>query len=584
MMRRIRRTMVTLAVLALVASLIPLMALPAAGASPPEVVATGLNAPYKITEGPDGAMYVAEAGFGGTTCIDVVGPEGEEIEACIGTSGAVMRVADGSFNRTVTGLPSIDLAGEPLGPQGIAFSPDEELHVTVGLGGGQAERTQFGIPELGTLMNLSDGEPTIVADIAAFEEASDPDAGLPGTTRPDTNPFGLAFDGDDALVADAGGNALLRIDPEGAIEVDALFPPRMVDPPPFLPIPGQIPMQSVPTAVELDFGGVIHVSELTGFPFEVGAANIYSVDNGVPSPAATGFTNIIDFAIAEDGTLYVLEFASNGLLSQAPEAALVQVRQDGTRKTLLHGEDLPVPGGVALDSEGMLYISVCTLCGPGQGMVWKVDPSVAADPATAEACDPASVPGTTFDDIAGNIHREAIECAAWWGVVNGFSATQFGPNVDITRAQVASMIARALSSAGVELPPAPPDAFSDDDGSVHETDINALAAMGIVLGRTDGTFDPNTSVSRAEVTSLLARAYAAATGSPLPAGPDAFTDDNGSTHEADINAVAAAGWVQGVGGGLFQPSAEATRAEFSSMIARMLATLVAEAVTTPPGS
>ncbi len=582
-MSKRRRVTGILSCLALVVSLVPLLALPASATSQPEVVATGLNGPYKLTEDASGDLFVAEAGSGGDACMTVEGPEGEEIEACVGTSGSVTRISGDTFNRPVTGLPSVTFGEEVIGPTAVDFDSSGDLHVLVGMGGDLAVRTAAGDDRFGTLIRVADDEETVVADLVVYEEENDPDADMPGFEGPDSNPFGLAFDGDDALVTDAGGNSLLRVS-EGVISTEAVFPSMFVDPPPFIPIPGQIPMQAVPTAVNLDGDDVIHVSQLTGFPFPVGAANIYSVVDSVVTPALTGFTNIIDFAIADDGTIYVVEFAANGLLSEAPEAALVQVRTDGTRKTLLYGDELPVPGGITVGSDGLIYLSVCTLCGPGQGMVWSVDPAVASDANTASACDPTAVPGTGFDDIAPSLHREAIECAAWWGVVNGFSADTFGPDVNITREQVASMIARALTAAGVVLPTDAPDAFDDDDGSVHEADINALAAVGVVTGRTEDTFDPQAPVSREEVTSLLARAYMVATGTPLPAGPDAFTDDDGSFHEADINAVAAAGWVSGVGGGLFLPTAEATRAEFSSMIARMLATLVDEEVATPPAA
>ncbi len=583
-MRRSRRLVGVLSCLALVASLVPLMALPATAASPPKVVASDLNSPYKLTQGPDNAIYVAEAGLGGSTCITIPGPEGELIEACSGSTGSVTKIEGATASRVVTGLSSVAIGpGEVIGPTAVGFDSANNLHVALGLGGDADTRAALGQALLGTLVKASPGGAiTMVADLVAFEEANDPDKDLPGTEGPDSNPFGLAFDGTDALVTDAGANALLRVTADGTTSVEAVFGPRFVDPPPFIPAPGQIPMQAVPTAVEIDSAGKILVSQLTGFPFPVNGANIFSVDNGVVTLAFSGFTNIIDFAVADDGTMYVLEFASNGLLSETPEPALIQVRTDGTQKTLLYGADLPVPGGVAVGSDGMVYLSVCTLCGPGQGMVWMIDPSVASDAKTASACDPDDVPGTSFQDIAPSLHREAIECAAWWGVVNGFAPDRFGPNEDITREQTASMIARALTSAGVNLPTAPPDAFPDDNGSPHETDINALAAAGIVKGRPDGTFDPLAKVSREEVTSLLARAYATATGSALPVGKDAFTDDDGSIHEADINAVAAAGWVQGVGGGLFKPTDKATRGEFSSMITRMLATLVDAAAATKP--
>jgi hypothetical protein len=60
----------------------------------------------------------------------------------------------------------------------------------------------------------------------------------------------------------------------------------------------------------------------------------------------------------------------------------------------------------------MIYLTACSLCGPDAGMVWQLDPSVPADPATAEACDPAVVPGAGFPDTKASVHREAIDCLA----------------------------------------------------------------------------------------------------------------------------------------------------------------------------
>ena len=89
-------------------------------------------------------------------------------------------------------------------------------------------------------------------------------------------------------------------------------------------------------------------------------------------------------------------------------------------------------------------------------------------------------------------------------------------------------------------------------------------------------------MTRAEVASILARASLAVTGEALAAGTNAFTDDEGSVHEADIDAVANAGWVNGIGGGLYDPLGATTRAQFASMITRMLSTLVSDGLVAPP--
>ncbi len=587
-MKSRRRIGAAAAAVMLSVPVLPLLATPAAAVSAPVPVATGLNGPYKLAFGPDGALYVAESGVGGDgPCVTVQDPEsGQEVQNCYGTTGSITKIAaDGTVSKAVTGLPSVGGPEGASGPTDVAFAPDGTMYVITGFGGDKVTRDQYGDPRVGAVLQIQDdGTADLFADLVGYEAANDPDQGQPGAEGIDSNPFGLTFDGNDILAIDAGGNDVLRIAPDGTITTEAVLPFGMTEAPPFLGAPPgtMIPYQPVPTSIELDADGTPLVSQLTGFPFPVGAANVYDV-SGAPAAAESGFTNIIDIAPAPDGTLYVLEFADNGLLSEAPAPALVQIRPDGTRKYLLYGDQLPPSGGVTVGPDGMVYLSVCNVCGPGAGMVWKIDPTVASDAATAAACDPADVPGTQFGDIKASVHREAIECMVWWDAIAGFADGTYRPQAPITRGQAASMMARALVTAGVTLPSDPPDAFTDDAG-VHESDVNALAAFGVVTGFPDGTFRGSATVTRAQIASMFARAWASATGESLAAGDDAFTDDDGSVHEADINAVAAAGWVNGVAPQTFAPGDPATRGQFASILARMLASLVTDGGASPPAA
>ena len=590
-----RQAVAAVATAAMSLSIVPLAASPAAAASAPEVVATGLDAPYKPTFGPDGALYVAEAGAGGDEiCSEEPNPDtGELLETCYGPSGGVTRVEVGgeepAQERVVTGLPSIASAAETVGPVDVAFGPDKTMHVIVGLGGDSDKQATFD-ERLGTVLRIDEaGNDEILTDLVAFEAAQDPDLAEYGegiSEGEDTNPFGLTFVGDDILAVDAGGNDVIRIDEEGNPTLETVLPIGMTEAPPFLGLdPGaEVPYQPVPTAIDVDNEGVPLVGELTGFPFPVGGAGVLAVEGEETSVRAEGFTNILDIDVAPDGTLYVLEFADNGLLADEPAPALVQVRPDGTRKYLLYGDEIPAPGGVEVGPDGMVYVTACTLCGPGEGMVWQVDPDVAGDPATADACAPADVPGTELLDVKDSVHREAIGCMVWWEVVDGFGDGTFGPEIAVTRAQAASMIARGLATAGLSLPADPPDAFSDDDDSVHESNLDALAELGVVDGYPDGTVNPSAPISRAQIASVAARAWTAVTGAALADGPDAFDDDDDSVHEPNIDAVAAAGWVQGTEDGVFSPSSETTRGQFTSILARMFSSLVSAGEATPPSA
>jgi hypothetical protein len=82
----------------------------------------------------------------------------------------------------------------------------------------------------------------------------------------------------------------------------------------------------------------------------------------------------------------------------------------------------------------------------------------------------------------------------------------------------------------------------DDDGSVHEDDIEAIAAAGITHGCNppdNDRFCPDATVTRAQMAAFLRRGF------DLPAGPAAFVDDDGHVLEGDIDALAASGITRG---------------------------------------
>ena len=560
---------------------------PAGAVSRPVVVADGLDDPYKLNFGPDGDLYVAEAGRGGAgPCVDrPEGPDGDPPPSCFGPSGAVTRVVDGdgAQERVLEGLPSVSGGEEAVGPSDVVVGADGTLFVTVGLGGNVGLRSQFG-PEaagLGTIMRAAPGRTaaSVYADLAAFEAASDPDASEPGAEGVgeggDSNPFGSALVDGVLYVAEAGGNTLLRAG-DGTVDLVSLLPYEEVPAPPFLGAPPgtMIPTQPVPTSVAQAPDGTLSVGELTGFPFPTGGADVYGVPaSGEETKAFTGFTHIMDIDYDDAGNLYVAQLSRQSLLAGEPSPSVVQVRTDGTRKTLLDASQVGgAPTGISVGPDGLVYVSL-GLAGPGGGQVVRVDPTVAADAAAAAACPPAEVPGTGFTDLDETVHREAIECLAWWDIVVGVTPDRFAPFQDGTRGAVATMLAQVLEMSGQTLPASPPDAFPDDTDSPHHAHINQLAALGLVNGFDDGTFRPSATVTRAQLATLLVQTYETLFGD-LRAGGDAFVDDEGSVHEANINAAFAAGWVKGKSVVRFEPQSGAQRGQVASVFVRMLATLV----------
>lgn len=177
---------------------------------------------------------------------------------------------------------------------------------------------------------------------------------------------------------------------------------------------------------------------------------------------------------------------------------------------------------------------------------------------------------TPFRDVGASVHYDDIVYIANLGITKGCNPpdnTLFCPGHAVTRQQMASFLVRAL-----ELPRADRDYFSDDVGSVHEQDINALAAAGITRGCNppDNTrFCPEQPVSRGQMAAFLVRAY----GYADPGAGNLFTDDNGSVFEGDIDRLAMAGVTKGCNppdNSRFCPTDPVTRQQMASFLARAI--------------
>ena len=242
----------------------------------------------------------------------------------------------------------------------VSFVGGGNAKLTIGFGNDGPKRKGLGAKSalLGTLLQAgTNGHARKLADLAAFETAHNPVVG-----GADSDPFGVLALPARTIIADAGGNDLLEVRANGKITVLATFLPTPVEAPPFLGLPPgtQIPMESVPTTVVQGPDGAFYVGHLTGFPFVIGAANVYRVpaQGGTPEVYASGFTNIIDLALDASGTLYVLEIG-HGLgsppLPLAPPGRLVRANADGSQTVIY--DQLFYPGGLAIGPDGAAYVT-----------------------------------------------------------------------------------------------------------------------------------------------------------------------------------------------------------------------------------
>jgi hypothetical protein len=335
---------------------------------PVEVLADGLVQPRGVTYTDEG-VYVAEAGIGGDDCYDFEFDENGEIfdlEYCVGYSGAITLVDSEGQSRVIDELPSGFAHEDGVGPHDVAFDDEGNMYIAMGLGAPPEVRSEFGEigNYLGTIVQVdTEGALSIVADLGDFEEANNPDGGIP-----DSNPYSIVWHDGGLIAVDAGGNSLLRVELDGEISLIAVFPSQIVPAPPFIPAE-EMPMESVPTNVAVGPDGNFYVTELTGFPFHPGSARVFRVTpDGEVSVYADGFTNLIDLAFDADGNLLVMELVAGGLLNVDEEAIfgegdfssvasrIVRIEGDGTQSTLVDS-GVYFGTGLAIGSANELYVA-----------------------------------------------------------------------------------------------------------------------------------------------------------------------------------------------------------------------------------
>jgi hypothetical protein len=365
-------------------TLLPLTAVIALGVSAPtssaqvrdvDVIASGLDNPRHVAVAPNGDVYVAESGRGGDPARSRSCFDSAEGFACTGATGAVTRISHrrGRYRqrRIMRRLPSFapDDGASAIGPHGVYVRGRDVLMTNGGPTAptrGEPAEVVLRDPTLvaehpmsaryGTLLARGRrGGIRQIADIWRFERIFNPDAEL-GNPLIDSNPVDVLPDRGGYIVADAGSNTLLRVSRRGAVRVLSLFP--NVD----TPGPqGTVAMNAVPTGVVKGRDGRYYVSQLTGFPFPVGGANVFRVDprSGAVTTYASGFTNAMDLDFARNGTLYVLEIDRNGLLTPGRAGGLWAVPRGGgkPRRIRLPAGTLVEPGGIAVGRRGELYVS-----------------------------------------------------------------------------------------------------------------------------------------------------------------------------------------------------------------------------------
>lgn len=137
----------------------------------------------------------------------------------------------------------------------------------------------------------------------------------------------------------------------------------------------------------------------------------------------------------------------------------------------------------------------------------------------------------------------------------------FRPNDDINRAEVATIFYRLLRDKTVEQSASFTDVSSQ---AWYAEAVETLAAIGIIKGVGENSFQPMRSITRAEFAAVCARFAKALVGG------ETFSDVNGHWAAGEISTAAFYGWIYGYEDGTFAPDKPITRQEAAAIVNRML--------------
>lgn len=336
------------------------------GAAAPtvSVYATGFNNPRGLKFGPDGMLYVAEGGTGGSNstvgaCTQVPAPVGPYTGSARG--GRISRVDSNGVRSTVTDkFPSSqttpDTGSLTSGVADVAFIGNTLYALTAGSG------CSHGVPNStnGVFRIGANGSPILVADLSAFQKAHPVANPEPDDFEPDGTWYSMVAVGQSLYAVEPNHGEVDKITTGGSIS-------RVAD---ISATQGHI----VPTAITHHFG-TFYVGNLNLFPIVPGSSKILQVaPNGSVTTLYTGFTTVLGVAFDSLGRLYVLE---NTVTAGGPtpgEGDIVRVV--GTHRDVIVS-GLALPTAMTFGPDGALYVSNLGFGPPpslpnGPGMVLRI--------------------------------------------------------------------------------------------------------------------------------------------------------------------------------------------------------------------
>jgi len=307
------------------------------------VFATGLNNPRGLTFGPDGYLYVAEGGLGGTDstigiCDQVIPPIGPYTGGFtasiskIDPSGVVSIVAD-SLPSDQTSAQS---GGLVSGVADIEFVGNTLYALLSGAG------CSHGFPnDPNAIIKInSDGTWTMLANLSEWQQNHPVRNPEEDDFEPDGTWYSLQQLNGILYAVEPNHGEMVRVTTSGSIR-------RVID---FSASYGHI----VPTA--LAYHGNFYVGNLNTFPIVEGSSNIYKVTpSGQSMVWATGFTTVLGLVFDNQADMFVLEMSHTNGDPVPNTGRIIKVLPSGVKQVLV--DSLFFPTGMTMGSDGALYIS-----------------------------------------------------------------------------------------------------------------------------------------------------------------------------------------------------------------------------------
>ncbi len=376
------RSLSSLLVAATVGSLPPIPSMAQSAVEPtPFVVASGLEGPRGLRFGPDGYLYVAEAGTGGTNstagqCVQVPGPPVGPGPDTGGLTARISKISpSGKVTTVASGFPSTTVGpGGINGTIGVAdvVFLDGELYAVVS--GGGCSHGNPNNPSGIAKVNLKNGNWHLIADIGAWLKTHPAKYESSDDFEPDGTLYSVIAHDGKLLTVEPNHGQVISVTKSGDIR-------QVID---ISASEGHI----VPTSIAARDGSLF-VGNLNLFPIDPQWARILTIsrsdqddfDNSPPGlePARgqrivtskAGFTTVVAVHFGPDGLLYVLELSDAPGFPAPGFGKVVRVRRSGAIEEVVTG--LSVPTGMTFGPDGRLYVSNLGAAPAGAGQILRFD-------------------------------------------------------------------------------------------------------------------------------------------------------------------------------------------------------------------